>query len=46
VDAGIDAVNIFLNSKVNGIKNPDSKAALQVSGQAVITALTALKAAL
>lgn len=46
VDTGTAAVNDFLNSKVNGIKNPDSKQAIQLLGQSIIIALTSLKAAL
>lgn len=46
VDAGIDEVNNLLNSKVTGIKNPDSRQQIQLLGQGLVTALTALKAAL
>lgn len=46
VDGGINAVNSFLASGVNGIKNPDSKQQIQLLGQALVTSLTTLKAAL
>lgn len=46
VDSGIATVQVFLDSKVNGIKNPDSRVKMQLLGQSVITSLNILKGAL
>lgn len=46
VDEGIATVQNFLDSKVNGVKNPDSRKQIQLLGQSLITALNTLKAAL
>jgi len=46
VDAGIQAVNYFVTSKANGIKNPDSQKQMVILSQAVLISLNTLKAAL
>lgn len=46
VDSGIAAINNFVTSDVNGIKNPDSQTKMKLLAQAVIASLNTLKAAL
>jgi hypothetical protein len=46
VDAGINSINDFVDSKANGIKDPDSRTQMKLLAQAVITSLVALKSAL
>lgn len=46
VDTGIAMVDIFINSKANGIKNPDSKAAIIAAATALKSSLLVLKGAL
>jgi hypothetical protein len=46
VDSAISAVNAFVSSKANGIKNPDSRQQITLLAQAVITSLNTLRAAI